>query len=42
MTDEQRPYRKALSKDEVREYIRSLAGTQLDPKIVDAFLKMAW
>jgi HD-GYP domain-containing protein (c-di-GMP phosphodiesterase class II) len=42
MTDEQRPYRKALSKDEVREYIRSLAGTQLDPKVVDAFLKMEW
>ena len=42
MTDERRPYRKALSRDEVREYIRSLAGTQLDPKVVDAFLKMAW
>ena len=42
MTDEQRPYRKPLSKDEVREYIRSLAGTQLDPKVVDAFLKLEW
>jgi PAS domain S-box-containing protein len=42
MTDEQRPYRKALSKDEVREYIRALAGTQLDPNVVAAFLKIAW
>ncbi len=42
MTDERRPYRRALSKDEVREYIRSLAGTQLDPKVVDAFLKLEW
>lgn len=42
LTDEQRPYRKALSKDEVREYIRSLAGTQLDPSVVDAFLKLDW
>ncbi len=42
MTDEKRPYRRALSKDKVREYIRSLAGTQLDPTVVDAFLKMAW
>jgi len=42
MTDEQRPYRRALSKDEVRAYIRSLSGTQLDPKVVDAFLKLEW
>ncbi len=42
MTDEQRPYRKAMSKDEVREYIRSLAGTQLDPAVVEAFLKLEW
>jgi PAS domain S-box-containing protein/putative nucleotidyltransferase with HDIG domain len=42
MTDEKRPYRKPLSKNEVREYIRSLAGTQLDPKVVDAFLKLEW
>lgn len=42
MTDELRPYRKALSKEEIREHIRSLAGTHLDPKVVEAFLKMEW
>jgi PAS domain S-box-containing protein/putative nucleotidyltransferase with HDIG domain len=42
MTDEQRPYRNALSKEEVREYIRALAGNQLDPNVVAAFLKIAW
>ena len=42
MTDEKRPYRKALSKDEIRTYIRSLSGNQLDPKVVDAFLKIDW
>ena len=42
MTDELRPYRKALSKEEIREHIRSLAGSQLDPKVVEAFLKLEW
>jgi PAS domain S-box-containing protein len=42
LTDEQRPYRKAISADEVRKYIRSLAGTQLDPAVVEAFLKLEW
>jgi PAS domain S-box-containing protein len=42
MTDELRPYRKAMSKEEVREHIRSLAGSHLDPKIVEAFLKLEW
>jgi putative nucleotidyltransferase with HDIG domain len=42
MTDELRPYRKALSKEEIREHIRSLAGSHLDPKVVDAFLKIEW
>lgn len=39
---EDRPYRQPLSKDEVREKIRSLAGTQLDPKAVEVFLKVEW
>jgi PAS domain S-box-containing protein len=42
MTDELRPYRKALSKEEIREHIRSLTGSQLDPKVVEAFLKLEW
>ena len=42
MTDEKRPYRKAMTKEKVREHIRTLAGTQLDPKVVDAFLKINW
>ena len=37
-----RPYRQGLSKEEVREHIRSLSGTQLDPKVVDTFLSMEW
>jgi HD-GYP domain-containing protein (c-di-GMP phosphodiesterase class II) len=42
MTDELRPYRKALSKEEIREHISSLAGSHLDPKVVEAFLKIEW
>jgi PAS domain S-box-containing protein len=42
LTDEQRPYRKAMSNDEVREYLRSLAGTQLDPAVVEAFFQLDW
>lgn len=42
MTDEKRPYRKAMPKDEVRGYIRALAGAQLDPKVVGVFLKIDW
>ncbi len=33
-----RPYRKGWPKDKVREYIRTLAGTHFDPKIVEVFL----
>ena len=33
-----RPYRKGWPEDRVREHIRSLAGTHLDPQIIDAFL----
>jgi PAS domain S-box-containing protein len=42
MTDELRPYRSPMSKKEVREHIRSLAGSHLDPKVVEAFLKLEW
>ncbi|MEW6163409.1 MAG: HD domain-containing phosphohydrolase, partial [Nitrospirota bacterium] len=34
-----RPYRKAKSKDEAIEELRRVAGTQLDPKIVEVFIK---
>ena len=33
-----RPYRRALSLPEAREEIRRCAGTQFDPRVVDAFL----
>ncbi len=36
----ERPDRPACSKEETLENIRSLAGTHLDPKIVDIFLRM--
>jgi len=35
-----RPYRKALSLDETRCEIKRVAGSQLDPHIVDLFLKL--
>ena len=34
-----RPYRKGLPREEVKEHIRSLAGTHLDPAVVEAFLR---
>jgi PAS domain S-box-containing protein len=37
-----RPYRQGISKEAIRQHIRSLSGTQLDPKIVDTFLSMEW
>jgi PAS domain S-box-containing protein len=37
-----RPYRKPLPQEAVREHIRSLAGSYLDPKIVEEFLKLEW
>jgi PAS domain S-box-containing protein/putative nucleotidyltransferase with HDIG domain len=37
-----RPYRQGISKEEIREHIRSLSGTQLDPRVVDTFLGMEW
>jgi PAS domain S-box-containing protein len=36
----ERRYHPAWPEDRVREHIRSLAGTQLDPKVVEAFLSM--
>jgi putative nucleotidyltransferase with HDIG domain len=35
-----RPYRDSLPKEEVLEYISSLAGSHLDPKVVEVFLEM--
>jgi HD-GYP domain-containing protein (c-di-GMP phosphodiesterase class II) len=35
-----RPYRKAWSRDKVVQYIKDVAGTILDPKIVEIFLRM--
>ncbi|GAB4504275.1 MAG: hypothetical protein Fur0043_12690 [Anaerolineales bacterium] len=35
-----RPYRKAWSKEEAHEYIRSQAGTHFDPQVVDHFLRI--
>jgi PAS domain S-box-containing protein len=37
-----RPYRQGISKEDIREHIRSLSGTQLDPRVVDTFLSMEW
>ncbi|CAN5661988.1 hypothetical protein BH23GEM7_BH23GEM7_21790 [soil metagenome] len=37
-----RPYRSAWAEERVREHIRSLAGTHLDPQVVDVFLSMEW
>ena len=37
-----RPYRQGISKEEVREHIRSLSGSHLDPGAVDTFLSMEW
>jgi PAS domain S-box-containing protein len=35
-----RPYRAALSREETCDQIRALAGTQLDPAVVEAFLRL--
>ena len=35
-----RPYRKALSKDEAIKELKKSAGIQFDPKVVDAFLEL--
>ena len=33
-----RPYRAGLSKERAREILREVSGSQLDPKVVQAFL----
>ena len=35
-----RPYRKGLPPDEVREYIKADSGKHFDPRVVEAFLQM--
>ena len=35
-----RPYRRALPRDEACVHVRSLAGTHLDPKVVETFLRL--
>ncbi len=35
-----RPYRKAYTKEEALEIIRGMSGKELDPKVVEAFLKV--
>ncbi len=35
-----RPYRRALSREEAMQHLREQAGKQFDPNVVDAFLRM--
>jgi len=35
-----RPYRKAWSKEETMKYLRAQSGSQFDPRVVDAFMKL--
>ena len=35
-----RPYRKAMSKEKAIEELKKGAGTQFDPKVVEAFIKV--
>ena len=35
-----RPYRKAWSREETLEHIRSLTGTHFDPKVVENFFRV--
>ena len=37
-----RAYRGPWTKDQVRDHIRELAGTHLDPDLVDVFLRLEW
>jgi hypothetical protein len=37
-----RPYRKALSKEQALAELRKFAGVQFDPECVDAFVKTSW
>ncbi len=36
-----RPYKPALSKEESINFVKKVSGTKFDPKVVDAFLKIA-
>ena len=40
MTHE-RPYREAVSHDKALDELKSCAGTQFDPKLVEIFIEMA-
>jgi HD-GYP domain-containing protein (c-di-GMP phosphodiesterase class II) len=35
-----RPYRRSMPSDEACEHVRTLAGTHLDPKVVEVFLRL--
>jgi len=35
-----RPYRKAWSKEETMKYLLEQSGSQFDPRVVDAFMKL--
>jgi PAS domain S-box-containing protein len=37
-----RPYHDEWSEERVREHVRSLAGSQFDPEVVEAFLALDW
>jgi HD domain len=37
-----RPYRKALSKEQALAELRKFAGVQFDPECIDAFVKTSW
>lgn len=37
-----RPYHRALVKEEAHDYVRAQAGTQFDPAVVEAFLGLEW
>ncbi len=37
-----RPYRAAWPQDKALDYIQGLSGTQFEPRVVEAFLKMVW
>jgi putative nucleotidyltransferase with HDIG domain len=37
-----RPYRSAWPAEQIREHIKSLAGTHFDPHMVDSFLAVEW
>ena len=35
-----RPYRKGMIPEDIREHLRKGSGSQFDPQVVDAFLKL--